>query len=166
MFFLSIFLLKFLMTLARAICVCYGAARGHTTYGLEMRTWNNKGFSGSSTSGYSSSVTIVFYCHASVWQSLCHAYFVTCFGTSGFRCINVCKYTGAGSAEYWKRMLLKMLLNVERVRRSFCLGVLFLTGVLLQTLQFTGRIKSYQDFQSIYRQPRFSNIISVFYTPC
>ena len=43
---------------------------------------------------------IVFYCHASVWQSLCHAYFVTCFGTSGFRCINICKYTGAGSAEY------------------------------------------------------------------
>ena len=31
------------MTLARAICVCYGAARGHTSYGLEMRTWNNKG---------------------------------------------------------------------------------------------------------------------------
>ena len=24
------------MTLARAICVCYGAARGHTSYGLEM----------------------------------------------------------------------------------------------------------------------------------
>ena len=37
MFFLSIFLLKFLMTLARAICVRYGTARGHTTYGLEMR---------------------------------------------------------------------------------------------------------------------------------
>ena len=34
----TIFLLKFLMTLARAICVCYGAARGHTSYGLEMRT--------------------------------------------------------------------------------------------------------------------------------
>ena len=59
MFFLSIFLLKFLMTLARAICVCYGAARGHTTYGLEMRTWNNKGFSGSSTSVYDSSVTSI-----------------------------------------------------------------------------------------------------------
>ena len=61
MFFLSIFLLKFLMTLARAICVCYGAARGHTTYGLEMRTWNNEGFSGSSTSVYDSSVVWVKY---------------------------------------------------------------------------------------------------------
>ena len=29
---------------------------GHTTYGLEMRTWNNKGFSGSSTSVFVSSV--------------------------------------------------------------------------------------------------------------
>ena len=48
------------MTLARAICVCYGAARGHTTYGLEMRTYNNKGFSGSSTSVYDSSVTREF----------------------------------------------------------------------------------------------------------
>ena len=45
------------MTLARAICVCYGAARGHATYGLEMRTRNNKGFSGSSTSVYDSSVS-------------------------------------------------------------------------------------------------------------
>ena len=54
-FFLSIFLLKFFMTLARAICVCYGVARGHTSYGVEMRltcTWNNKSFSASSTSVY------------------------------------------------------------------------------------------------------------------
>ena len=72
MFFLSIFVLKFLMTLARAICMCYGAARGHTTYGLEMRTWNNKGFSRSSTSVYDSSVimfSIMFSCR--VWYTGC-----------------------------------------------------------------------------------------------
>ena len=44
------------MTLARAIRVCYSVAHGNTSYGLEMRTWNNKSFSASSTSVYTSSV--------------------------------------------------------------------------------------------------------------
>ena len=37
--------------------MCYGVARGHTSYGLEMRTKNNKSFSANSTSVYVSSVS-------------------------------------------------------------------------------------------------------------